>query len=352
MITSAIDIIVPVWNRPIETRACLVNLVEHSPGARLILVNNGSDRETENLLEEFAEALDERALLISSRFNLGFVRAVNCGLARVEAEFAAVIRQSTLVSEGWLEPLLMLTRTRPEAGVIVPRLERAPLKKEHRGGSPPISTTEVSHGDFAAMVVRKGVYDLIGGFDEEMDGAGWCLKDFSRRALRGGFLTFAAEGSPVAAVDEPLLGSAERREELLLRSAAAYRARWGEERAFCVYFPREADPDAIRQRLDLMLRGARQGHTFVVLVFPATFKVLAREGYGTLHRNIRLEKLPRLFGAGQASKIAVALGAGTPGLVTVAGVDGISAGIPGSRPFAELERLIVAAEAEKYGKVP
>ncbi len=54
----AIDIIVPVWNRPIETRACLVNLVEHSPAARLILVNNGSDRETECLLEEFAESLD------------------------------------------------------------------------------------------------------------------------------------------------------------------------------------------------------------------------------------------------------------------------------------------------------
>src|SRR6266567_3933158 len=266
----AIDIIVPVWNRPIETRACLVNLVEHSPAARLFLVNNGSDRETEGLLEEFAESLDERALLICSRVNLGFVKAINRGLARVEAEFAAVVRQSSLVSEGWLEPLHMLARTRPEAGVIVPLLVRTHRKRESRGSQAPFSTTEISHGDFAAMMIRKDLYDRIGGFDEEMDGAAWCLKDYSRRALRGGFLTFAAEGTPVVVSDEAPFGSAGRREESLQRSVAAYRERWGAERAFIVHFPKKADPGIVRQRLDLMLRGARQGHSFTVLVYPAT----------------------------------------------------------------------------------
>ncbi len=347
----AIDIIVPVWNRPIETRACLVNLVEHSPAARLILVNNGSDRETEGLLEEFAESLDERALLICSRVNLGFVKAINRGLARVEAEFAAVVRQSSLVSEGWLEPLHMLARTRPEAGVIVPLLVRTHRKRESRGSQAPFSTTEISHGDFAAMMIRKDLYDRIGGFDEEMDGAAWCLKDYSRRALRGGFLTFAAEGSPVAVSDEHPMGSAGRREESLQLSVAAYHARWGEERAFIVHFPKKADPGIVRQRLAMLLRGARQGHSFTVLVYPATFRELAREGYGALHRNIRLEKLPRLFAARKAAKIAASLCAGTPGIVPVAGCEDVSyAGVEGIIPFAELERLIVAAEVEIYGQ--
>jgi hypothetical protein len=351
MTNPRIDIIVPVWNRPIETRACLVNLVAHSPAARLILVNNGSDRETECLLEEFAESLDERALLISSQVNLGFVKAINRGLARAEAEFAAVVRQSSLVSEGWLDPFLMLARTRPEAGVIVPRLIRTHCKGESRGNKLPFSTTEISHGDFAAMMIRKDLYDRIGGFDEEMDGAAWCLKDYSRRALRGGFLTFAAEGSPVVVSDEPSLGSAERREESLQRSVAAYCERWGEERAFIVHFSKKADPGIVRQRLGLMLRGARQGHSFTVLVCPATFRDLEREGYGALHRNIRLEKLPRIFAARKAGKIAASLCAVTPGIVPIDGCeDALYAGVDGIIPFAELERLIVAADVEQYGQ--
>src|SRR5512140_3475500 len=100
------DIIIPVWNRPAETRACLVSLVQHSSDSRFILLNNGCDRETECILEEFAEALDDRALLIGSGVNLGFVRAVNRGLARAEAAFAAVVRTSSVVSGGWLGPLV------------------------------------------------------------------------------------------------------------------------------------------------------------------------------------------------------------------------------------------------------
>lgn len=350
MSKPAIDIIVPVWNRPVETRACLVNLVDHSPDARLILVSNGSERETESLLEEFAEALDERALLISTPMNLGFVRAVNRGLARAEAEFAAVVRSTSIVTEGWLEPLIMLARTRPEAGVIVPRLLRAPLNRTASNGHPPVSVTETAHGDFAAMLIRKDLYDRIGGFDEELDGGLWCLKDFARRALRAGFLTFAAEGSPVICCDDPPLGSTTRREELLRRSMAACTARWGEERVFSVHFPLGADINAVRRKFEVMLRGARQGHTFTVLVFPATFRELVKGGYGALHRNIRLAKLPRFFAARRAGRIAASLGAGSPGLVPVAGGAGIP--FPGGEegiPFAELERLIGAVEAEKYG---
>ncbi|HEX8960343.1 MAG TPA: glycosyltransferase [Geobacteraceae bacterium] len=349
----AIDIIVPVWNRPTETRECLVNLAATAPEARLILVNNGSERETENLLEEFAEALDERALLISNRTNLGFVRAVNRGLMRVEAEWAAIMRNRSLVSQGWLEPLLALAITTPEAGVIVPRLVRSPLGRKAHPGAPPVSITEMSHGDFAAMLVRKELHGRIGAFDEEMDGGTWCLKDFSRRALRAGFLTFAAEGSPVLFTEEPPLGSAMRREEILARSRASYVARWGEERSFCVYFPKEADSDGVRRKFEVMLRGARQGHSFTVLVHPKTFRDLLRDGCGSLHRSIRIEELPRLFADVRAQRVVASLRDVEPGVMPVAGFDGMPfPGVERATPFAELERVIAATQTERYGEKP
>jgi GT2 family glycosyltransferase len=351
MSMPGVDIIVPVWNRPVETRECLVNLVRFSPGARLILLNNGCDRETESLLEEFAEALDERALLISTGLNLGFVRAVNRGLARAEAEFAAVVRSSSLVTERWLEPLLHVGVTREEAGIIVPRLVNEPGDRRAHGASPDSVASERSRGDFAAMLIRRSLYERIGGFDEEMDGGTWCLKDFSRRALTSGLLTYAVSDATVRYVDEPPLGSLSRREEVLARSIAAYNERWGEERSFCIHFPKDADSALVRRKLDVMLAGARQGHYFTVMVSPGTFAKLARAGCASLHGNMALKKYPRIFPDRWARKETATLRGATPGLMVVVGLEGrVFPGDDDPIPFAQLERLISADGATRYGE--
>lgn len=137
----------------------------------------------------------------------------------------------------------------------------------------------------------------------------------------------------------------------MARSRAAYAARWGEERSFCVHFPKGADPDDVRTKLGVMLRGARQGHSFTVLVPRKSFKELVKDGSGLLHRSIRLEELPRLFADGRAERIAATLRAGEPAVVPVAGLAGMPfPGVDGAVTFAELERLIAATQAEKYGE--
>ena len=351
MSNPGIDIIVPIWNRPVETRECLVSLVEHTPDARLILLNNGSDRETEGLLEEFAESLDDRALLLSTIVNLGFVKAVNRGLARAEADFAAVVRSTSKVTEGWLDPLLELAAARGEAGILVPRLVEGPAKRGLHGTACPATAYETSCGDFAAMVVRREVFEKIGAFDEEMDGGPWCLKDYSRRALREGYLTYTVEGAPVSFEKDIPLGSLARREENLGRSIAVYNVRWGEEKAFCVYFPKGSDTSEVRRCLDVMLTGARQGQSFTVLVSPGTLSDLASTGCGCSHTNIRLEKFSRLFSLGDVARRVASLRSTTPGLVRVSGTEGAPfPGDDGSIPFSELERMITGTQVEKYGQ--
>lgn len=346
-----LDIIVPVWNRPVETRSCLVSLIEHSPDARLILLNNGSDRETERLLEEFAESLDERALLITNSVNSGFVRSVNQGLARSEAELTAVVRNSSIVTKGWLEPLLTLAGDRHEAGILIPRLvERSP-NGVAQGKSSPGVLSEISFGDFAAMLIRREVYERVGGFDEEMEGGVWCLKDYSRRSLKAGFLTFIVEGAPVYYSEPPPLGSVARREDVLARSVTSYNERWGPEKSFAVYFPRNADIAMVRRHVDVMVMGARQGHCFHLLVSPGTFLELSRDGYHSVHRNIRLDKLPRLFPAGRLKKLTESLRIGTPEMISVSGIDGIPfPDTSESISFPELEAGIHKDEADKYGR--
>jgi GT2 family glycosyltransferase len=337
----ALDIIVPVWNRPIETRNCLVNLVNFSPNARFIMVDNGSDRETERLLQEFAERLDDRALLLRNDINQGFVKALNRGLERGAAECLAVVRSTSCVSAGWLEPLLEFSRLRTDAGLILPRLINAEPKKSPAHGHQAGPHREVCYGSFAAMLIKKELYAKIGGFDEEMDGGLWCLRDYSRRACRAGFLTFSVSGGEVHYVDELMFGSAIRREETLQRAISQFRQRWGGESSFCLIMPKGADLAVMEQKLEVLLLGARQGNIFTVVPHAGLYREMVKAGYASLHDNIRVEPLPLFCTAARAHKILARLVSERTDTLVVAGIDGITfAGVENPLTFKELEERI------------
>lgn len=345
-----IDIIVAVWNRPAETRNCLVNLIDHSPQARFILVDNGSDRDTERLLEEFAEVLDRRALLLRNDTNRGYVRAVNRGLAQAEAPHIAIIRNTTIVTDGWLEPMLSYAAKRSEAGIIVPRLIPGTAGKHGRSGHAAAAPIEADHGSFAALLLAKRVYDAIGGLDEDMDGGTWCLKDFSRRAFRAGFVTLRSDEGTVYFEDEIMFGSTERREEGIKRSIAQYRDSWGDESSYCLYFPKGADMNILRQRVDILLRGARQGHIFTILTHPQLHKELIHAGFHRLHEHIRFVRLPFFFETKDISKALICGNETASAVRAVTGIDGMPFPVAAETiSFAELEQMIAVIQAEKYG---
>jgi GT2 family glycosyltransferase len=316
MPVATIDIVIPVWNRPNETRNCLVNLINNTPDARFIMLDCGSERETEKLLQELADGLDERALLMRDDSNIGFVRAANRGFARSEAPFIALIKSSTQVCAGWLGPLLSFAAAHPEAGILVPRLSP--------GGFACSGPVEVSSASFAAMVVSRRLFLEVGGFDEGMDGGIWCLRDFTRRACSKGFFTFQVPGPEVSCQEEVLLGSERRREENLRRSIALFRERWGEEGHYLVHVPKGVDLSLLRQKLDWLLKGARHGDRYVVLLPAALHKAAVQGGFASPHENVRLMALPRLSTEGGKRRIFERVAAEHPGIVPVAAVDGIA----------------------------
>ena len=344
------DVIVPVWNQPVETRDCLVTLMEHSPDARFILVDNGSDRETERLLQEFAEILDDRALLLRNDVNQGYVKAVNRGLARAEAANVVVVRNTSRVHAGWLEPLVEFAGSHPDAGIIVPRLiadDGARSGSVRHGVAGPV---EVSHGSLAAMLVRKELVELTGGLSEEMDGGIWCLKDYSRRALASGFLTWSVPAGVVWYRDEIQFGSEVRRADALKRSIALYRERWGEESVYCLYFPPGTDVNVVEQKFTTILEGARQGDQFHLLVRNRLYLELEKAGYSERHGNIRLHRLPRLMPERGTAKLLAELTATHSSLMAVTGIDGLP--FPGAATalsFAELTQRVASIAAGRYG---
>jgi GT2 family glycosyltransferase len=339
-VTLPIDIIVPVWNRPLETRNCLVSLIQNTDGARFILVDNGSDRETENMLEEFAERLDERALLLRTECNQGYIKAANKGLSRAEARLMAIVRPTSLVSAGWLEPLIDLADSKTEAGIIVPRLLES--GKKSALARPASGVTEVSRGSLAAMLIKRELYDRIGGLDEDMDGDTWCIADYSRQAHREGYLTFAVAGGVVTYSVEQQLGSTERRQELIARSRQRFLEKWGESASYCIYLPKESDPGRITSELKVVLEGARQGHRFTLVGPGAICRQLVKYGALPMHELIELHALP-LFGAnGALRRTMERLRMSEEKTMPVTAIDGIPfPGEPSALSFAQMERAIL-----------
>lgn len=343
MISAGTDIIIPVWNNPTETRECLAALVEYSFDFRLILLDIGSDQPTEQLLHEFAEFLDDRAILLRSESASGFVATVNRGLAKAEAPLAVVMRSTSRVTAGWLEPFHEAS-LRPDAGIIVPSLYSggtvpAPEKRRER------LAAEACHGSFYALGLTRDLYAATGDFDEGLDDDVWCLKDYSRRADRAGFRTLRLAGPPILYREKIPYGSLDRREKIVLESIATYTSRWGEEQVFCSFFAPGTDQEMLGKTFNSMLTAARRGHSFFVFAPPPVYRKILSASLHLLHDSILVEKLPRVFPRRACRAAFARLRAGyrdicvltgMPGLLDLEGEKGLT--------FAEFEKSISTAE--------
>ena len=337
MISPTIDILVPVWNSPFETRACLAAILTHSPGARLIIVDNGSSRETELMLEEFTDSLGDRGLFIKSERNIGLVAAINLGLARSVGDFTVIVSPHVSVQAGWLEALLNVAET-TGAGIVSPLFSgtEAPRLPNLVPGSTTMESCTVS---FATLLLRAGMLKVAGVFDEHLDNDEWCLKEYVRRVAAFGYRTCITGllRLPCAA-GRQLFGSELRRNEMMLHSHSVYISRWGVPRHYCVYFGTEADHGSLGDTVAAVLDGARHGHRFTLLLHRRQYSMFRKMGWNGLHTGIVIVKIALLFPARDLRRKMAALQSASPDLLMVLGCSGTAA-FPGAAAMSQDELL-------------
>jgi hypothetical protein len=290
MPSPSVDIIVPVWSRPLEARACLSAILAHSPEARLIIVDNGSDRQTQLVLEEFSEPLAENCLFISSDRNVGLVRAINMGLARSDGDYVVIVRPHVTVTSGWLDGLLDVA----DAGMASPLFAGpgAPFPPPLPRGCSRMETFGIS---FATLALRTELFMLLGGFDEQLDGGEWCLRDYVSRAGNRGYRTSITATSTVICADAPQLGSDARRREIAQASRDTCVGRWGAGRHYGLYFGKGVAAEGLADMMETVLAGARLGHRFTMLLHPFQAAQFRRLGWDSLHTSIQLHVLSRFM---------------------------------------------------------
>lgn len=335
MISPTIDILVPVWNNPFEARACLASILTHSSDIRLIIVDNGSSRETELMLEEFSEPLGDRGLFIKSERNIGLVAAINMGLARSDSDYTVIVRPHVVVKAGWLEALVSSAES-SGAGIVSP-LFSGPESQGLPDLTPGCSSMESCTVSFTALLLRTEMRMVAGVFDDSLDGNEWCLREYVRRVAAHGYRTCITGSLRLSCSAGQQFGSAQRRSEMIQHSSSAYTSTWGISRHYCVYFGAEADGGSLSDVVAAILEGARQGHRFALLLHRRQYSVFRKMGWNGLHTGIELLQVSLLFPLRDIKRKVAALRSASPELCDVCGCSGVS--FPGADAALPCEEL-------------
>lgn len=181
--TPVVSIVIPVFNQAFFTRICLMALEREQGAAQVIVVDNGSTDDTEELLAHWAAGGPSRRVIRQPQ-NLGFAAACNAGAAVSSAPLVIFLNNDTLVLEGWcaglmrplVDPSVSITGSR----LLYPdgRIQHAGLAFDASGphhaflGLPGDSAIVLEERDCqavtgASFAIRRTAFELVGGFDED-----------------------------------------------------------------------------------------------------------------------------------------------------------------------------------------
>jgi riboflavin kinase/FMN adenylyltransferase len=246
---STVAVVILNYNTRRHLEQFLPSVVENSPGARIIVADNGSPDDSIEFLQQHYPEIE----LIDLQQNWGFAEGYNRALQQVQAEIYVILNSDVEVAPNWLEPVLDAMKKDPTMAVAQPKIlaweepytvhrepytvnrepytVHRPFKFEYAGASGGwidrlgypfcrgriFSQREEDHGQYdepqecfwatgAAFFIRADLYHTFGGFDgdyfahnEEIDlcwrlkraGYGiWCIPQSVVWHLGGGTLEY------------------------------------------------------------------------------------------------------------------------------------------------------------------
>ena len=250
---AGVDVIICVHNAPQDVRRCLASVLEHSsPPYNLILVDDGSQAETCDLLAEFAR--QHPCQLLRNETAKGYTLAANQGLRLSSAEFALLLNSDTIVTPGWLDKLVACAQSDPRIGIVGPLSNCASwqsIPEIVAGGDwadnplpPHIPVAQM--GDWVAahsarlyppmqflngfcLLIKRQVIEQVGYFDEEKFGVGYGEEnDYCLRARKSGWALALADDAYVYHAQSRSYNP-ERRKQLSERANRVLAEKHGQE---------------------------------------------------------------------------------------------------------------------------
>lgn len=177
-----VSIIIPAYNQADYTYRCIKSIVETTEGIdyEIILANDCSTDEVSKLDRYF---LGLR--MLNNDENLLFLKNCNKAAREAKGEYLVFLNNDTIVKEGWLKSLLEVFKERPSAGIVGSKLVYPDGTLQEAGGiiwqdghgcnygrgdNPDLQeynyVKPVDYISGASIMIKKSLWDEIGGFDE------------------------------------------------------------------------------------------------------------------------------------------------------------------------------------------
>ncbi|MBI4597003.1 MAG: glycosyltransferase family 2 protein [Candidatus Omnitrophica bacterium] len=303
------DLVLCSWNHLEETKPCLESLLEATRvPSRLFIVDNGSEPD----VRAFLAAVQPRGaikeiVVIQNEMNEGFPRAMNRGLKASAAPFVVILNNDLRFTVGWLQEMIEVATANPHLGVINPAsntLGNVPSKgvslqahadrlRQSRAGQ----YTEVGMCIGFCMLVKRELFEKIGGFNEQVERIFFEDEDFCMRAAQAGSLCVVAEGAYVYHAEHQTVRKMPEREALFARNREWCRAQWGRRLrlAWPRFSPLVPGSPELKQWLEEMIAWARH-RTYVYAYCPIPSGVTTRaifESVGLIpHADIHWRAIP------------------------------------------------------------
>lgn len=283
---NSCDIIMPVWNAPGETTACIDSILKNTRYAyKLIIIDNGSGKETRDYLDSLKNRPNLDLELIRNDHNLGFVKAVNQGIKASSAPYICLMNNDTIATDGWLEEMVSAAEAKPGIGIVNPSSNT--FGQDPCGKS--METQELYAARGFCMLIKRKVIERIGLFDETFNIGYFEETDFSCRAQEAGFGIVRAKGAYVYHKENVSFKELKDNREIFAANEKIFFKKWGKP-VRVGYFVESADSgDKVGKIAEAVARGGHQ--IFIFLKKGIDWPV------GLDHINIRrVDENPFFFG--------------------------------------------------------
>lgn len=198
-----VSIIIPVYNQFDYTYNCLKSILIHSGEIEYeVIVADDSSTDRVKELEQFVTGIT----VVHNTENLKFLKNCNNASKLARGEYILFLNNDTQVQPNWLEPLTSLMDRDAEIGMVGSKLIYPNGQLQEAGGilwkdgsawnyghfmNPESAeysyVKEVDYISGAAIMIRKNLWNVIGGFDEQFMPAYYEDTDLAFEVRRQGY---------------------------------------------------------------------------------------------------------------------------------------------------------------------